>query len=77
MQVGEHACHEDIHSSQQVLLRNHLVKVELDRIAAPDPGPVVPSSPESPADLDQQELVFEASVEPFFDSIGHSRRSDG
>jgi hypothetical protein len=28
---------------------------------------------ESPADLDQQESVFEASVEPFFDSIGQKR----
>jgi hypothetical protein len=29
MQVGEHARHEDIHAPQQVLLRNHLVEVEL------------------------------------------------
>jgi len=69
MHIGEHVGQKDIHPSQQVVPRNHLVEVELIK-QLPLVPVLWPIISESPADLDQQESVFAASFEHFFDSIG-------
>jgi len=73
VQVAEHSGHEHVDPAQQVALRDHVIEPELVEKA---PLISIPSPHHSRTLLisfDQQESVFAASVEPFFDSIDPDR----
>jgi hypothetical protein len=68
--VSKRSAHKLVHPPQQVVLRNHIVQLELI-----EQLPLVPvlwthHLGPPPADLDQQESAFAVFADPFFDSIG-------
>ena len=69
VQVAEHSGHKHVDPAQQVALRNHVIepetveKARLVPILSPHHSQILLIS------FDQQESVFAAPVEPFFDNI--------
>src|SRR5437867_7820764 len=73
MQVGEHRCHENVDSAQQVALRDHVVepefikKARLLSILSSHHRRIFPLS------FNEQESSFSPLGKPFFDSIDPMR----